>query len=1076
MNDANFKPSLHVDKFVPEDYALDTERFLVFLRAYYEWLQTTKITLTGISGTFVRNETVTASGGGVGVIKEVGTGYIILQMTSRLSFNRAETITGGTSNATATIRTIKDNVVRASGNISNYRNAELSIDNYVSYLREELYPSIPAEYYGDRRLLATKLKQFFESKSNEESYRFIFKLLYNEDVEFYYPGEDILRVSDGNFERAQIIRVQASSNSFNFVNKTIVGQTSEAIANVVDVKVLFIGSIQVAEMTLSLVSGTFQGGETIADLNDSTLTATLYGMITGFTINDGGSGYRANDVIPVTGDGSAVEVVVGSVKETPISAIQVNQIGHGYRLNTNAIIDNSGTGGTGLAIRVTGLANTYSYTDANTSTTYTLGEISKVQILNRGSGYVSSPSITLQDVTIASLGLLSPELITINDGGIDYGVGNTLVFTGGSGANAAGQVASVEESTSYDFLFEDGMRMLSEDSYYDIIKNEDWDVLGPIARIEFTNFGDGYESANLPSISITTTTGSGANVVVTNIQGKSANVTVDAENNIAGIGTIRSLTIRDFGVNYTSATADATGEGDGNANLTPIISGIGVKEGFWIDDDGKLDYKFIQDSLFYQDFSYVIKSGLAFSTYATAVKKIIHPAGLQFFGEILIASVLDVSPTILSSDILSEIQQYVIYIESFFSMGIVDSSSVILREIQIEKEINLSSNLLSEKEYTVILPPVSQNVESLEPLGEYNLEILTEFDDQVSTDVLTTLFLPPETLGLDFLTVSSKISRNVQTEFNVGFQSIEKVYEIEVNLGDSSAVSIEMEILSSGNQSEIIQYMVSYVNAFPAYGITYGDLQIRGRGVYDEDWSNTPISDLQNFRFNEFYQTFTSTQLPVTIQRSTLSDINTVIETITFEVKTKETVTAEISTQSKIPKISNRIVPIPAMLTVQTEMNKFIQNNLNATSSLETILYNVEIENVIENQFSIDMPVYRIVESFNDSNTLFLDETINKYKEILGTVSFNAGGQYKDLQILGFANVIVGAVSSSTFETAIPLVTGNGTFFLTDYSVGNVFVANDEYFVITNIFSNTNMTIDRPPESTFTDVVAYKII
>ena len=73
MNDANFKPSLHVDKFIPEDYSLDSERFLVFLRAYYEWLQTTKITLTGISGTFVRDEVVTGTDGGIGIIKEIKT-------------------------------------------------------------------------------------------------------------------------------------------------------------------------------------------------------------------------------------------------------------------------------------------------------------------------------------------------------------------------------------------------------------------------------------------------------------------------------------------------------------------------------------------------------------------------------------------------------------------------------------------------------------------------------------------------------------------------------------------------------------------------------------------------------------------------------------------------------------------------------------------------------------------------------------------------------------------------------------------------------------------------------------------
>lgn len=1073
-NDAFFKPSLQLDKFLPEDYSLDTERFLLFLRAYYEWLQTTKVTLTGVTGTFLRDEIVTGAGGATGIVVEVGTGYIVIKVTSRLAFNRKETITGQTSSATATISTIKDNAIRASGNLPNYRNFELSLDTYIDYLREELFPSLPRDYNGDKRLLATKFKQFLESKSNEESYRFLFKLIYNEDVEFYYPGEDVLRVSDGNFEKTQIIRVQVTSDIFEFLNKTIRGETSGALGNVVDIKTYFVGSTNIAEMTLKLVSGTFAGDEEIVDINDETLTATTYGMVTGFIINDGGSGYQPGNTISISGDGSGASAVVLSVEDSPITTLKVNTVGHGYRLNTNATINNAGTGGSNLLIRVTELTNTYTVTSG--ANNYTVGEISQVSVINRGSGYFKSPTITIEDTTISALGLLSAELITIANTGNNYGVGNTLVFTGGAGANAAGQVASVVEGTTYDLLFEDGFRMQSEDSFYDIIKNEDWSVVGPIARIELTNFGDGYTSANLPSITVTTTTGSGANLVATNIQGKSANVQVDVANNSTGIGSIRALEIRNFGVDYTTATANASATGDGNANLTPIISGLGIKEGFWVNDDGKIDYKYLQDSYFYQDFSYVVKSGIAFSTYSNTLKKIIHPAGIQPFGQILISNTLDLSPQILSSDVISEVEEYILHIESFFTMGIADASSRIYREIEVQSEgANVSTDLLSEKEYTIILPPIAQSVSTEGTLSEFNLEIRNDLDDQISTEVSTTLFLPENILGLDFLSASSKISRNVEMEFNAGFESIDKTYEINVNLAGSSAVSIEMEILSSGNQSEIIQYIVSYVEAFPAYGIRYGDLKILGRGVYDEDWRNTPISDWQNFRFNDLYQTFNSTQLPVTIQRSTLIDNGSVVEVATLEVKTQSTTQVEATVQSKIPRIIESASNFDPF-TIQTETSRFVKNNLNASSVLGTMSYNVEIENVIEDQFTIDAPIFRVIESFNDSNALFFEETTNKYKEIVGTVSFNAGGQYKDLQILGFANVTIGAVSSSTFETPLPLVTGTGTSFLVDYSISDVFVANNEYFVITNIFSNTTLTIDRPPASSFTNVVAYKII
>lgn len=702
MAEIKFQPSQRVESFFSDDLAQDSERFLLFLKAYYEWLQTTKITYTNLSGTFQRDEEIVgATSGSTGIVKEVGVGYIIINLTSRLPFDKFETITGQTSSASATISIIKNNVVRATGDFLNNRYVETSVDTYLNYLKEELYPSIPETLFGNKRLLSAKFKNFFESKSNEQSYRFLFKLLYDEEIEFYYPGEDLLRVSDGNFEKTRVIRVAITADVFDFLEKTIRGETSGALANVIDVKSFFIGSFEVAELTLTLVSGTFQTGESIVDIANEDLTTTVYGIVTGFTINDGGSGYEVGDEVVLSGDGSEAQAFISSVSDAPISRLKVNAIGHGYQLNTNAIVNNSGTGGNNLIIRVTELANTYTYTDANTSTTYTLGEVATVSIINRGSDYVKKPTITLQDTDIASLGLLSAELITIANSGIDYGVGNTLVFTGGSGANAAGQVASVEESTSYDFLFEDGFRMLSEDSYYDIIKNEDWDPIGPIARVELTNFGDGYETANLPSITVTTTTGSGANLIATDIQGKSANVEVDVANNLVGVGAIRAIEITNFGIDYTSATADLTATGDGNANVSVTISGLGIKDGNWIDDDGKIDYKIIQDSFFYQDFSYVIQSGLAFSFYRDTMKKIIHPAGLQPFGQILISSFIDVAPEFRSEIALVTEAVNEILITLFNSID-VSASAGSLNTYELKLPYSSSNVAFVEANYEVL--------------------------------------------------------------------------------------------------------------------------------------------------------------------------------------------------------------------------------------------------------------------------------------------------------------------------------------------------------------------------------------
>jgi hypothetical protein len=744
MNDAFFKPSLNVGSFIGENSSVDTERFLLFIKAYYEWMQSTTLTLTSKTGTFVVGETIVgASSGASATIVEVKTNSIVVQLVSRTIFNYSEIVNGQTSSATATISTIKDNVGRASGNLLNYKTLETSVDKYVDYLREELYPSIPATYYGDKRLVAQYFKDFFESKSNEQSYRFLFKLLYDENIEFYYPGTDILRVSDGNFEKTQIIRTVAvsadSRDIFLFLNKTIRGQTSGVLANVVDIKKFFIGASEIAEMTLKLVSGTFTAGEEIVDIDDEDLSTTVFGIVSSITVVDGGSGYEDGDVITITGDGADAQAKVSSIKESPISALKVNTIGHGYQLNTEAIINNSGTGGTGFLFEVSELANTYTVTSG--ANTYTVGEISGISIINRGEGYFKKPTVTLEDTTISSLGLLSNNLITIVNAGSNYGVGNTLIFTGGAGANAAGQIASVTETTTFDLLFEDGFQMKADGSYYDIIKNEDWLVKGPIKRIELTNFGTGYTSASLPSITISTTTGSSANLIATNIQGKSANVSVDTSNNITGIGSIRAVEITNFGINYSAANVSASAVGDGNANLVSVIAGLGIREGVFLDDDGKINFKIIQDSYYYQDYSYVIKSGLAFQTYSDTLKSIIHPAGLQSFGEILLFSELDLT-MVMSSTIttIENINEYIVYILDAIDVD-VNSASEVIRIFNLDANTAVQDDRINYTLFSNLIISTEIDVTN----NEYVIHIedddanLSDFSIATSTNIILDL-------------------------------------------------------------------------------------------------------------------------------------------------------------------------------------------------------------------------------------------------------------------------------------------------------------------------------------------------
>ena len=51
----------------------------------------------------------------------------------------------------------------------------------------------------DERRIIKNIKAYYKSKGSEKSYKFLFRILFDANVEFFFPKVDILRASDGKF-------------------------------------------------------------------------------------------------------------------------------------------------------------------------------------------------------------------------------------------------------------------------------------------------------------------------------------------------------------------------------------------------------------------------------------------------------------------------------------------------------------------------------------------------------------------------------------------------------------------------------------------------------------------------------------------------------------------------------------------------------------------------------------------------------------------------------------------------------------------------------------------------------------
>lgn len=110
-------------------------------------------------------------------------------------------------------------------------------------------------------------------------------------------------------------------------------------------------------------------------------------------------------------------------------------------------------------------------------------------------------------------------------------------------------------------------------------------------------------------------------------------------------GTYTGLVLREFGI----SSADSTITDTDPAIIKVTLGALAKYPGYYVTNDSFLnDAIYIQDSRYYQAYSYVIKIDEALNTYKTAVKNLIHPAGMALFGEYDIRNEFDISETLES--------------------------------------------------------------------------------------------------------------------------------------------------------------------------------------------------------------------------------------------------------------------------------------------------------------------------------------------------------------------------------------------------------------------------------------------
>jgi hypothetical protein len=115
-------------------------------------------------------------------------------------------------------------------------------------------------------------------------------------------------------------------------------------------------------------------------------------------------------------------------------------------------------------------------------------------------------------------------------------------------------------------------------------------------------------------------------------------------------GAIKSIVISQAGINYTTVPVVTAPTGDNNATFTAKRTTITNYPGTFKSKLGMIsDIIRVQDSYYYQDFSYVLRSDIQISEFRDMVRSFVHPAGWNVFGEIGIESFIGMTVDVSSA-------------------------------------------------------------------------------------------------------------------------------------------------------------------------------------------------------------------------------------------------------------------------------------------------------------------------------------------------------------------------------------------------------------------------------------------
>ena len=277
-------------------------------------------------------------------------------------------------------------------NARSYSDIDTTTEPFVNYFLANYAQSIPLGVLTNKRLLIKRIRDLYESKGSEISFKLLFKLFYNEPVEVTHPYDYVLRPSDGRWNQRSSIRVYLTSGSIEGITDKFLTYSKNNIeysAAIIRVKSISPNLYEIFYNSRSNVPFEVEDDVVVNTSAGTIFTGIIKPTTTSYEISFGGTGFRVGEIFNLTTGG--VETLVRITKvgaNGSIQALKFINFGYNYSSNFTITLSNS-----------LGVATSTKYFDTTTGGFKESVTVSLVHSNTSASRYFDSDYVTPFDYT-----------------------------------------------------------------------------------------------------------------------------------------------------------------------------------------------------------------------------------------------------------------------------------------------------------------------------------------------------------------------------------------------------------------------------------------------------------------------------------------------------------------------------------------------------------------------------------------------------------------------------------------------------------------------------------------------------